>query len=88
MELYLVEHDSFRDKSVAGSHMLEGVEDLLPSPVLLVPELKAILITHNNYTYIYSVQLNLYRIHSIRQFVSQILNCLPYSILHLDAQSM
>jgi hypothetical protein len=53
MGLYLVEHDSFRDKSVARPHMLEGVEDLLPSPVLLVPELKAILITHNNCMYIY-----------------------------------
>ncbi len=49
MGLYLVEHDSLRDKSVAGPDMPEGVEDLLPSPVLLVPELNAILITQNKY---------------------------------------
>ncbi len=62
--------------------MPEGVDNLLSSPVLLVPELKAILITHNN------CAVYIYLIRSIRQFVTQILNCLPYSTLHLDAQSM
>ena len=58
--LYLVEHDSFRYESVAGPHMPEGVEDLLSSPVLLVPELNAILITQNKYrvySTVYSAQL-------------------------------
>jgi hypothetical protein len=60
MGLYLVEHDSFWDKSVARPHMPEGVQDLLPSPVLLVPELNAILITQNKYrvySTVYSAQL-------------------------------